>query len=152
MFVGESVASFSKGRIPQMLIVSILFLLGFWTILPPDFLERSYINVLSKLVLSIIFIDIGTSIELSALRKSKHILVISTFIVLAILFSTFILFLFNVKKDILLNILPSLTGAGIGALLMKEAAFLHGDSFNGTTAMLMFISHSFISFPLSLFF
>lgn len=151
MYIGETVSNFSKGRIPQMLIVSILFLLGFWTILPADFLERSYVNVLSKLVLSIIFIDIGASIELSALKKSKHILVISTFIVLAILFSTFILFLFNVKKDILLNILPSLTGAGIGALLMKEAAFLHGDSFNGTTAMAMFISHSFISFPLSLF-
>lgn len=147
MFSGEVFSIKTRGRIPQMLVVTILFLIGFWTILPQSILTDSHIMTLSKIVFSIILIDVGTTLDLKEIVKNKHIILVSIASVITIIVTTLVIGMVLFNEKISLNAIPSLTGAGIGAMMMNSSALNAKELYYGAVAMTIFVCHTFISFP-----
>ena len=152
MYIGEFISIRSSGLIPQMLIVTLLFLIGFWTILPHDILDKSGIMILSKIIFSIILIDVGTSLDLKEIFKNRQVIRLSSISLLSIILTALIIGGICYNMRVSLSTIPTLTGAGIGAMLMNAAALKANQPYYGAVAMTVFVSHTFISFPFASYF
>lgn len=75
MLAGEIISTRTSGRIPQMLVVSIIFLVGFWTVFPHDLHEVSGIQIMAKITLGIILIHVGSMFDLKSIVKEWKVVV-----------------------------------------------------------------------------
>lgn len=118
MLAGEAISTRTRGRIPQMLVVSIIFLVGFWTIFPLNLLEVSGIQIMAKITLGIILIHVGNMFDLRSIVKEWKVVVAILSAIVGILL--FILgagsFLFG--KDVALIAAAPMTGGAIAALII----------------------------------
>ncbi|AOF48226.1 MAG: hypothetical protein L0I95_11995 [Tetragenococcus koreensis] len=61
IFIGEWVSTFSKAYIPSIFITAILFIIGFWTILPKDIaVQASFGDEFIAIIVPVLLVHLGT--------------------------------------------------------------------------------------------
>ncbi|CZQ98647.1 Hypothetical protein Tpal_2297 [Trichococcus palustris] len=152
MYIGEVVSIKLKGLVPQMLVVSIIFLVGFWTIFPKDILAISGIQTLAKVMMGMILIHVGSMFELKDLVKEWKTVVTVLFAMVGIVAFVYFLAPLVIDSTTALIAIPPLTGGGMAALIMNNAAVEAGKPELGMLPMLIFVLHGFVGFPLTAIF
>lgn len=152
MYLGEIISSKSKGLVPQMLTVSVIFLIGFWTIFPKDILDISGIQTLANIMMGMILIHVGSMFNFKdVVREWKTVVTILAAMGGVILF-VYLLAPLIIDKTTALVAIPPLTGGAMAALIMNKAATAAGQPQLGMLPMLIFVFHGFVGFPLTAIF
>ncbi|MGX7014456.1 hypothetical protein [Vagococcus silagei] len=151
MLAGEIVSSKTKGTVPQMLIVAIIFLIGFWTIFPKDILDIGHITPISQVVISFILIHVGTMFDIKSIKQEWKVVVVVLCAIVGIVAITIGVGTIFFGKEIGFTAAAPMTGGGMAALVMDQAARAAGKPELGILAMMIFIMHGFFGFPITAF-
>lgn len=152
LFVGEWVSTFSKAYIPSVFITAVLFLIGYWTIIPKNItvtasFNQSFINIVQAALL----VHMGTLMNLKTLiRQWKAVVIaISGIVGTVALAMGGGLLLFNWHTVI--ASVPPLTGGIVAAFLMTDGLKAQHITALVSFPVSMFVIHSIIGYPLTAF-
>lgn len=68
LLIGQWVASLTKAWVPSVFVSAIVFLIGFWTILPKDIaVKASYDTAFVQICVSMLLVHLGTLMSLKKL-------------------------------------------------------------------------------------
>ena len=154
LWIGDVVASLTKARVPSILIIAIIFVVGYWTILPQDFLDIALITYFYQFVNFVIMVHIGTLFNLRELKSEWKVVVITLAAVVGIVITVYLLgqYIPWVGKAQALAMAPPFTGGLMAALIMGEAGNAAGMPALGTLSSICFIMQGFVGFPLTALF
>jgi hypothetical protein len=146
--IGSLVSTKTKAKLPAMFVVSILFLFGYWTILPKDIIVTSGIKIVSDIGFLVVLIHVGTLFEFDELKKEWRVVITVLSAILGICVLVLVgIPLFN--KDIAFCSIPSLVGGGIATIIMTQAASAKGNSQAALLATMILTMQTMIGFPLT---
>jgi hypothetical protein len=147
--IGSLVSTKTKAKLPTMFVVSILFLIGYWTILPKDIIVTSGIKIVSDIGFLVVLIHVGTLFEFEELKKEWRVVatVLSAILGICVLVLVGIPLFFN--KEIAFCSIPSLVGGGIATIIMTQAANAKGNTQAALLATMILTMQTMIGFPLT---
>lgn len=151
MLIGDMISTISKGRVPQMLVVAVIFLVGFWTIFPKDILETAGIKTLSDIMISFILVHVGTMFNVRDMLREWKVVVTTLAAVGGIVAMVLVVGTLLFGKATAYTAAAPMTGGGMAALIMQGAATEAGYPELGMLAMMIFVMHGFFGFPLTAF-
>lgn len=149
LFVGEWVSTRTKSWVPSLLITAIIFLIGFWTIIPKDLVPKAsfgpeFVTVGSSLLL----VHLGTLMSFKRLIQQWRAICIALIGVAGTMILTMTIAIHFFGKAIVIGTVPTLTGGIISALLMTQGLTKAGLTTVAAYPVAMFVVHEIISFPL----
>ncbi|MFD1126073.1 hypothetical protein ACFQ22_12000 [Lentilactobacillus raoultii] len=150
MFIGEWVSSLSHAFIPSVFVSAVLFVIGFWTILPKDVVtQASYGSEFISICVSMLLVHLGTLMSLKELLEQWKAVCIALLgvcgtMLLCLLVGTWI---FNWRTVI--AAVPPLTGGLVSALLMTNGLKAQGVTTLVALPVSMFVIHSVVGYPLT---
>lgn len=147
--VGTLVSTFTKAKLPAMFVVSVLFLIGFWTILPKDIIVTSGMKTVSDIGFLVVLVHVGTLFEIQDMKKEWRVVVVvlSAIVGICAFVGLGITVLFG--KDMALCAIPPLTGGGIATMLISQAATEAGNNQASLLAIMILTLQTLLGFPLS---
>lgn len=153
MYIAEIITKKTKARIPSLLIVSIIFLAGYWShLFPKDILDISYVNQIRQVTLLFILLHVGTMFDINQIKQDWKTVVITLSAVAGIVVIVGGLGMAIFGKEMTVAAIPPLTGGGMASLLMSDAALARGLDHIAMLATLVFVFQGFFGFPLTSFF
>ncbi len=153
MYIAEIITKKTKARIPSLLIVSIIFLTGYWSgIFPRDILDISYVNQVRQITLLFILLHVGTMFDINQIKQDWKTVVITLAAVAGIIVIVGPLGFLAFGKEMTVAAIPPLTGGGMASILMSDAALAKGFDHIAMLATLVFVFQGFFGFPLTSFF
>lgn len=153
MYIAEIITKKTKARIPSLLIVSIIFLTGYWSgFFPKDILDISYVNQVRQITLLFILLHVGTMFDLNQIKQDWKTVVVTLAAVGGIIVIAGGLGWIVFGKEMTVAAIPPLTGGGMASLLMSDAALAKGFDQIAMLATLVFVFQGFFGFPLTSFF
>lgn len=153
MYVAEIITKKTKARIPSLLIVSVIFLIGHWSgLFPRDILDISYVNQIRQITLLFILLHVGTMFDINQIKQDWKTVVITLSAVLGIIVIAGALGFLFFGKEMTVASIPPLTGGGMASILMSDAAMEKGFDHIAMLATLVFVFQGFFGFPLTSFF
>ena len=77
MYIAEIVTKKAKARVPSLLVVSIIFLAGYWSgLFPRDILDVAFVNQMRQIMLLFVLINIGTMFDIKEIRQEWRTVVV----------------------------------------------------------------------------
>lgn len=152
MYLGELVSTVTKGKLPQMFLVAVIFLFGFWTFFPKDILELSGMKTVSDITRLVILITVGCMFHPKELVSDWKVVVVTIGAVVGILAVVLTVGLLIFGKQMAIVSSAPLAGGGMAALIMNDGAIAIGKPELGMTAMMVFIMQGFVGFPVTAWF
>ncbi|MBP1042871.1 hypothetical protein I6N95_17785 [Vagococcus sp. BWB3-3] len=149
MLIGDVISNLTKGLVPQMLVVAVIFLVGFWTVFPADILEIAGIKTLSDIMVSFILIHVGTMFNVKDMIREWKVVVITLAAVVGIVAATLAVGTLLFGKTTAFTAAAPMTGGGMAALIIQGAANEAGRPDLGMLAMMIFVLQGFLAFPLT---
>lgn len=157
--LGDIISAKTKGRVPAIFITCVLFLIGFWTIIPTS-IERSegvfvsltemagITGVLFNLLLALLVTNMGTLMSIKELFQQWKTLVIGAIGIIGALGIAYFIggLLFDIDYTIV--IMPGLLGGLAAVNIMREAALNVGRENLAVLALLVFSLQGMIGYPL----
>jgi hypothetical protein len=152
MFLGDFATTKSKGWIPSLLVISILFVAGFWTFFPKDILEISMMNKLRDIMLLVVLIHVGAMFDIKQLRKDAAAVIttLAAIIGIAVFAGGIGALLFGWRSAIVA--IPPLAGGGMANIIMSQAANDAGFPELAMMSTIIFTVQGFLGFPATIFF
>lgn len=152
MYIGDVVTIKSKGWIPSLLAISVLFLAGYWTFFPKDILDISMMSSLKNIMLLVILIHVGAMFSVKQLKKdiASVVTTLAAMVGICVLAGAGGMLLFG--KQSALTAVPPLTGGGMASLLMSDAAIAKGLPELAMLSTIIFTMQGFVGFPATIFF
>ncbi|MFT8401599.1 MAG: hypothetical protein ABF679_10105 [Lentilactobacillus diolivorans] len=150
MFVGEWVSSASHAFIPSVFVSAVLFVIGFWTILPKDVVtQASYGNEFVSICVAMLLVHLGTLMSLKELLEQWKAVCIALLGVCGTMILCLSIGTWIFDWHTVIAAVPPLTGGLVSALLMTN-----GLKAQGVTALIalpvsMFVIHSVVGYPLT---
>ncbi len=152
MLLGEVISRVTKGNLPQMFIVAVLFLVGFWTFVPKDILNLAGMDVVASITKLFILIHVGAMFDLKSMVKDWRVVITTLAAVIGICLIVIPVGTLLFGKETALIATPPLTGGGMAAMIMQDGAIAIDRADLGTMAMIIFIMQGFVGFPATAFF
>lgn len=152
MFLGDFVSQKSRGKIPSLLIVAACFLLGYWTVMPRDILDSTYMNQIKNITMLVILLQVGAMFNLKQMKDEWKAVVITLFAILGIIITAGIGGTLLFGKKMAIAGIPPLTGGGMATIIVSDAATSLGLDKLAMTATIIYIMQGFIGFPLTNYF
>ncbi|UQS86125.1 hypothetical protein MOO44_00330 (plasmid) [Nicoliella spurrieriana] len=152
LFIGEWVSTLSKAYIPSVFVTAVLFLIGYWTIIPKNITEiASFTPNFVEVIQAALLIHMGTLMDLKVLVDQWRSVVVALSGVLGtvILAMGGGLLLFNWHTVI--ASVPPLTGGIVAAFLMSNGLKAQHITELISFPVSMFVVHSIIGYPLTAF-
>lgn len=147
--IGEVLSTLTKAWIPSVFITAVLFLLGYWTIIPHDVVSDANLAFGGSLGIYFCIVHIGTLLSLKQLfAQWKTIVVCLTGLAGMCVVCYFICPLF-MDKALMIVGLPPLTGGIVATTMMKEAALEKGMELAAVFAITMYCIQGFAGYPLT---
>lgn len=147
---GEFVSQKTKAFIPSVFVTAILFLIGYWTVLPADIVaQASFTSTVVFLAIALIITHMGTLMSVSELVKQWKTVVIGVAAIVGIIAScmTIGVALFGWENAVAAT--PPITGGIVAAILMSEAATAKGLPLVAVLAISTYIMQGFFGYPLT---
>ncbi|HCQ8729838.1 TPA: hypothetical protein OMH10_000589 [Enterococcus faecalis] len=152
--LGDFISTKTKAWIPSVVVVATLFLIGFWTILPKDIIDRAGIGApLGGIVVIMLAIaHLGTTISFQELKLQWKSVVVSLAGLLGMVVVVWGIGGLFLDKNYLVVGIPSITGGVVSATLMQEAASAIGLTKPALLAICIYVMQGFAGYPLSTIF
>lgn len=150
LYIGDVVSVKTKAFVPSVFVSAVLFLLGFWTILPKNLIDLACLGQpLATLSMYLLLVHMGTMLNIKELAAQWKTVVISLAGIVGIVLGTMTLgkYLFGWEAVVIAT--PPLTGGIVAALMMQDAAAQKGLVELSVLAIVMYVSQGFFGYPLT---
>lgn len=150
MMVGEWVSTRSRAYIPSVFITAVLFLVGFWTIVPKNIVpQASFGTQFIAITQAVLLVHMGTLMDLKLLLKQWRAVVIAlTGVVGTVILAMGIGSLLFSWHTVVASV-PPLTGGLVAAFLMTAGLKAQGITTLVAYPVAMFVMHSMLGYPLT---
>ncbi len=149
--LSEIVSIKTKGILSIMLVSSIIFIIAFANGLSPTIFESSNLYQLGSLLVSVLIVHLGTTLNISTLQKQWKVILVAISAEIGIVFFVIGFGSFFYDSDIVFSAIPPI-GGGIVATLMvhKVAETQNLEQIIIFTTLLLSFS-SFVGYPIASF-
>ncbi|BDR58012.1 hypothetical protein [Xylocopilactobacillus apicola] len=150
IMIGEWVSSATHALIPSVFATALLFIIGFWTILPKNIAtSASFGPNFSTICMNLLLINLGTLMSLKELLQQWRAACIAILGVVGTLILTLTLGTLIFDWHTVLAAVPSLTGGIVSALLMTDGLKTHNLTHLVSLPVAMLVFHSLVGYPLT---
>lgn len=150
MTLGEWVATATKAFIPSVFITAVLFVIGFWTVLPKNVVENaSFGPGFITICIVLLLVHLGTLMNLRELLAQWKAVCIALLGVCGTLLLTLTVGTLIFDWKTVVAAVPPLTGGLISALLMSNGLKAQGLASLVALPVAMFVIHSVVGYPLT---
>lgn len=147
--LGDVISGLTRGKLPSVFVISVLMLIGYWTVLPKDILTISQLEAVGQMSISLILIHMGTLLDFEELKREwKTVAIVMGAIVGIVVFLAVVIIpIFGLQTFAV--VVPPVTGGGMAALIMTTAAQAKGLVQLAILSILMFLTQSFVAAPIT---
>lgn len=150
LFIGEWGSTFTKAYLPSVFLTALLFVLGFWTIMPKNVVSlASFGTGFSSVAIGLLLVHLGTIMNFRELLAQWRAVCIALLGVCGTLILTLAIGTLIFDWHTVVAAVPPLTGGLVAALLMTNGLKAAGITALVTLPVSMFITHTLIGYPLT---
>ncbi|MCI1985099.1 MAG: hypothetical protein LKJ69_01225 [Lactobacillus sp.] len=150
MTAGEWISTVTKAFIPSVFITAVLFVIGFWTVMPKNIVETASFNSnFISICISLLLVHLGTLMNLRELVAQWKAVCIALLGVCGTLLLTLTVGTLIFDWRTVVAAVPPLTGGLVSALLMTNGLKAQGVTALVTLPVAMFVFHSVVGYPLT---
>ena len=147
--LGDIVGKITKGKLSGMMVVRLLFLVGFLTkLFPADIIDQGGLTALSKLAIAIVLFNMGTTLNVKQLIEEWRTVLMAALCMLA---SCLVMLLASpiIGFDTVLVGMPVINGAAMATSLMASAAAEKGLATAAALCAVIYSVQKFVGAPIA---
>lgn len=147
--LGDIVGKITKGKLSGMMVVMLLFLVGFLTkLIPADIIDQGGLTALSKLAIAMVLFNMGTTLNVKQLIEEWRTVLM---VALCMLASCLVMFLVSpiIGFDTMLVGMPVINGAAMATSLMASAAAEKGLATAAALCAVIYSVQKFVGAPIA---
>ena len=147
--LGDIVGKITKGKLSGMMVVMLLFLLGFLTkLFPADIIDQGGLTALSKLAIAMVLFNMGTTLNVKQLIEEWRTVLMAALCMLA---SCVVMLLVSpiIGFDTVLVGMPVINGAAMATSLMASAAAEKGLATAAALCAVIYSVQKFVGAPIA---
>lgn len=147
--LGDIVGKITKGKLSGMMVVMLLFLVGFLTkLIPADIIDQGGLTALSKLAIAMVLFNMGTTLNVKQLIEEWRTVLMAALCMLA---SCLVMLLVSpiIGFDTVLVGMPVINGAAMATSLMASAAAEKGLATAATLCAVIYSVQKFVGAPIA---
>ena len=147
--LGDVVGKLTKGKLSGMMVVMLLFLVGFLTkLFPADIIDQGGLTALSKLAIAMVLFNMGTTLNVKQLVEEWKTVLMAALCMLA---SCIVMLLVTpiIGFDTVLVGMPVINGAAMATSLMASAAAEKGLATAAALCAVIYSVQKFVGAPIA---
>ena len=147
--LGDIVGKITKGKLSGMMVVMLLFLVGFLTkLIPADIIDQGGLTALSKLAIAMVLFNMGTTLNVKQLIEEWRTVLMAA---LCMLESCLVMLLVSpiIGFDTVLVGMPVINGAAMATSLMASAAAEKGLATAAALCAVIYSVQKFVGAPIA---
>ena len=147
--LGDIVGKITKGKLSGMMVVMLLFLVGFLTkLIPADIIDQGGLTALSKLAIAMELFNMGTTLNVKQLIEEWRTVLMAALCMLA---SCLVMLLVSpiIGFDTVLVGMPVINGAAMATSLMASAAAEKGLATAAALCAVIYSVQKFVGAPIA---
>lgn len=147
--LGDIVGKITKGKLSGMMVVMLLFLVGFLTkLIPADIIDQGGLTALSKLAIAMVLFNMGTTLNVKQLIEEWRTVLMAALCMLA---SCVVMLLVSpiIGFDTMLVGMPVINGAAMATSLMASAAAEKGLATAAALCAVIYSVQKFVGAPIA---
>lgn len=147
--LGDIVGKITKGKLSGMIVVMLLFLVGFLTkLIPADIIDQGGLTALSKLAIAMVLFNMGTTLNVKQLIEEWRTVLMAALCMLA---SCLVMLLVSpiIGFDTMLVGMPVINGAAMATSLMASAAAEKGLATAAALCAVIYSVQKFVGAPIA---
>ena len=147
--LGDIVGKITKGKLSGMMVVMLLFLVGFLTkLIPADIIDQGGLTALSKLAIARVLFNMGTTLNVKQLIEEWRTVLMAALCMLA---SCLVMLLVSpiIGFDTVLVGMPVINGAAMATSLMASAAAEKGLATAAALCAVIYSVQKFVGAPIA---
>lgn len=147
--LGDIVGKITKGKLSGMMVVMLLFLVGFLTkLIPADIIDQGGLTALSKLAIAMVLFNMGTTLNMKQLIEEWRTVLMAALCMLA---SCLVMLLVSpiIGFDTMLVGMPVINGAAMATSLMASAAAEKGLATAAALCAVIYSVQKFVGAPIA---
>lgn len=147
--LGDIVGKITKGKLSGMMVVMLLFLVGFLTkLIPADIIDQGGLTALSKLAIAMVLFNMGTTLNVKQLIEEWRTVLMAALCMLA---SCLVMLLVSpiIGFDTVLVGMPVINGAAMATSLMASAAAEKGLATAAALCAVIYSVQKFVGAPIA---
>lgn len=147
--LGDIGGKITKGKLSGMMVVMLLFLVGFLTkLFPADIIDQGGLTALSKLAIAIVLFNMGTTLNVKQLIEEWRTVLMAALCMLA---SCLVMLLASpiIGFDTVLVGMPVINGAAMATSLMASAAAEKGLATAAALCAVIYSVQKFVGAPIA---
>ena len=147
--LGDIVGKITKGKLSGMMVVMLLFLVGFLTkLIPADIIDQGGLTALSKLAIAMVLFNMGTTLNVKQLIEEWSTVLMAALCMLA---SCLVMLLVSpiIGFDTMLVGMPVINGAAMATSLMASAAAEKGLETAAALCAVIYSVQKFVGAPIA---
>ena len=147
--LGDIVGKITKGTLSGMMVVMLLFLVGFLTkLIPADIIDQGGLTALSKLAIAMVLFNMGTTLNVKQLIEEWRTVLMAALCMLA---SCVVMLLVSpiIGFDTVLVGMPVINGAAMATSLMASAAAEKGLATAAALCAVIYSVQKFVGAPIA---
>lgn len=147
--LGDIVGKITKGKLSGMMVVMLLFLVGFLTkLIPADIIDQGGLTALSKLAIAMVLLNMGTTLNVKQLIEEWRTVLMAALCMLA---SCLVMLLVSpiIGFDTMLVGMPVINGAAMATSLMASAAAEKGLATAAALCAVIYSVQKFVGAPIA---
>ena len=147
--LGDIVGKITKGKLSGMMVVMLLFLVGFLTkLIPADIIDQGGLTALSKLAIAMVLFNMGTTLNMKQLIEEWRTVLMAALCMLA---SCVVMLLVSpiIGFDTVLVGMPVINGAAMATSLMASAAAEKGLATAAALCAVIYSVQKFVGAPIA---
>ena len=147
--LGDIVGKITKGKLSGMMVVMLLFLVGFLTkLIPADIIDQGGLTALSKLAIAMVLFNMGTPLNVKQLIEEWRTVLMAALCMLA---SCLVMLLVSpiIGFDTMLVGMPVINGAAMATSLMASAAAEKGLATAAALCAVIYSVQKFVGAPIA---
>lgn len=147
--LGDIVGKITKGKLSGMMVVMLLFLVGFLTkLIPADIIDQGGLTALSKLAIAMVLFNMGTTLNVKQLIEEWRTVLMAALCMLA---SCLVMLLVSpiIGFDTMLVGMPVINVAAMATSLMASAAAEKGLATAAALCAVIYSVQKFVGAPIA---
>lgn len=147
--LGDIVGKITKGKLSGMMVVMLLFLVGFlMKLIPADIIDQGGLTALSKLAIAMVLFNMGTTLNVKQLIEEWRTVLMAALCMLA---SCLVMLLVSpiIGFDTVLVGMPVINGAAMATSLMASAAAEKGLATAAALCAVIYSVQKFVGAPIA---
>ena len=147
--LGDIVGKITKGKLSGMMVVMLLFLVGFLTkLFPADIIDQGGLTALSKLAIAMVLFNMGTTLNVKQLIEEWRTVLMAALCMLASCVVTLLVSPI-IGFDTVLVGMPVINGAAMATSLMASAAAEKGLATAAALCAVIYSVQKFVGAPIA---